>query len=409
MDDLRDVRQDFPILERSVHGKRLVYLDNAATTQKPRAVLEALDAYYRRSNANVHRSVHKLAEEATLAYEDARRSLARFINAARPEEVIFTSGTTEGINLVAYSWGRANVRAGDAIVLTDIEHHSNLVPWQLLAQEKGAELRYFEIGPDGSYDLDAFDRLLDQRVKLVSCTQLSNVLGVALPIAEITRRAHAAGAVVLVDAAQSAPHMAIDVQALGCDFLAFSGHKLYGPTGIGVLWGRYELLADMPPFLGGGEMIRRVELHRSTFQDPPARFEAGTPKIAQAIGLAAAVDYVQGVGLDRIARHEQRLVQYAHEALREIGGLTIYGPAPERRAGLVTFSLEGVHAHDLASLVDAAGVAIRAGHHCCMPLHTKLGVPATARASVAMYNTREDIDVLVRAIHDAKKVFGVER
>lgn len=406
MTSLRDIREDFPILRRPVHGRRLVYLDNAATTQKPQAVLDALNKYYRESNANVHRSVHKLAEEATLAYEAARERVARFLNARRPEEVIFTSGTTEGINLVAYAWGRANIRQGDAIILTDMEHHSNLVPWQLLAQEKGAELRFFEIGADGSYDLDAFDRLLDERVKLVAFAQLSNVLGLVLPAQELARRAHHAGALVLIDAAQSAPRLPIDVQQLGCDFLVFSGHKIYGPTGIGVLWGRYELLAAMPPFLGGGEMIRRVELHRSTFQDPPARFEAGTPKIAQAIGLAAALDYVAGAGLDEIDRHERQLAQYAHEALSEVAGVTVYGPPPGERTGLVTFNLDTVHPHDLASLLDTHGVAIRAGHHCCMPLHDKLGIAASARASFAMYNTTEDIDALIEAIHHAKKVFN---
>lgn len=406
MKSLRDIREDFPILRRSVHGRRLAYLDNAATTQKPEPVLAALDDYYRRYNANVHRSVHKLAEEATLAYEEARDKVARFINAPRREEVIFTSGTTEGINLVAQTWGRANITAGDVIVLTDMEHHSNLVPWQLLAQEKGAELRFLEIAADGSFDLAALDRLLDERVKLVSFAHVSNVLGFAMPVQEIVQRAHAVGAKVLIDGAQSVPRLPIDVQALGCDFLAFSGHKIYGPTGIGVLWGRYELLAEMPPFLGGGEMIRRVELQTSTFQTPPARFEAGTPKIAQAIGLAAALAYVEEVGISQIDEHERQLARYAHEALREIKGITIYGPAPQDRIGLVTFNLAEVHPHDLASIVDTQGVAIRAGHHCCMPLHEKLGVAATARASFAMYNNNEDIDALVQAIHHAKKVFS---
>lgn len=402
----RDVREDFPVLRRPVHGRRLVYLDNAATTQKPQTVLDTLDDYYRRYNANVHRSVHKLAEEATLAYEAAREQAARFFNAARTEEIIFTSGTTEGINLVAYTWGRANIGPGDAIVLTEMEHHSNLVPWQILAQEKGAELRFLEIGPDGSYDLDAFDRLLDERVKLVAFAHLSNVMGLVLPAAEIARRAHSVGAKVLIDAAQSAARLPIDVKALGCDFLVMSGHKIYGPTGIGVLWGRYDLLADMPPFLGGGEMIRRVELYSSTFQAPPARFEAGTPKIAQAIGLAEALKYVDSIGLDWIDRHERDLARYAHEELSEIEGITIFGPPAGERTGLVTFTVDGVHPHDLASLVDTQGVAIRAGHHCCMPLHDKLGVPATARASFALYNTNEDVDALVEAIHHAKKVFA---
>lgn len=404
--DIEAVRRDFPILARQVHGKRLVYLDNAATTQKPAAVIEALDRYYRNYNANVHRSVHKLAEEATLAYESARQEVARFLNAARPEEVVFTSGTTEALNLVAYAWGRANVRAGDAIVYTDIEHHSNLVPWQLLAEAVGAEIRVVEVDLEAGLDLDRLEAVLDERVRLVTLPHISNVLGLELPVAEVARRAHQVGAVVVVDAAQSAPQQPIDVQALGCDFLALSGHKLYGPTGIGVLWGRYELLAAMPPFMGGGEMIRRVGLTRSTFADPPARFEAGTPKIAGAIGLGAAVEYLEGLGMDRVAAHDRALAAQAHEALLEVPGVTVYGPPPDRRAGLVAFSLDDIHAHDLASLVDTEGVAIRAGHHCCMPLHDRLGVPATARASFAVYNGPDDIEALVRAVHAARKVFN---
>lgn len=406
----RKIQADFPILQREVHGKRLVYLDNAATSQKPRAVIEALDEYYRRYNSNVHRSVHKLAEEATVAYEAARERVASFINARQPAEVIFTSGTTEGINLVAYAWGRANVGRGDAVVLTDVEHHSNIVPWQLLAEQVGAEVHALSVAPDGSLDLSELDRLLERlagRVRLVTVAHVSNVLGTMLPVADVVRRAHQAGALALIDAAQSAPQLPIDVQALDCDFLAFSGHKLYGPTGSGVLWGRYELLAEMPPFFGGGEMIRRVTLQGSTFQAPPARFEAGTPKIAGAIGLAAAVDYLQSIGMDVIERHERQLARLAHEALAEVPELTIYGPSADRRIGLVSFTLGDVHAHDLASIVDESGVAIRAGHHCCMPFHDKLGIPATARASFAMYNTSEDIDALVRALYEAKKVFQV--
>lgn len=399
------VRADFPILMRQVHDRRLVYLDNAATAQKPRAVLEALDRYYRTHNANVHRSVHKLAEEATLAYEAARATVARFINAPRAEEVVFTSGTTEALNLVAHAWGRANVGRGDAIVYTDIEHHSNLVPWQLLAEAVGAEIRVVEVDLEAGLDLGRLDAVLDERVRLVTLPHISNVLGLELPVAEVARRAHQVGAVVVVDAAQSAPQVPIDVQALGCDFLALSGHKMYGPTGIGVLWGRYDLLAAMPPFLGGGEMIRRVGLQRSTYQDPPARFEAGTPKIAGAVGLAAAVEYLSGIGLDNVAAHDRALARQAHEALLEVPGVTVYGPPPQERAGLVAFTVDDVHAHDLASLVDAEGVAIRAGHHCCMPLHERLGVPATARASFAVYNGPDDIEALVQAIHAARKVF----
>lgn len=405
MVDIQAVRAEFPILARQINGRRLVYLDNAATAQKPRAVIEALDRYYRAHNANVHRSVHKLAEEATLAYEAARETVARFINASRPEEVVFTSGTTEALNLVAYSWGRANVGRGDAIVYTDIEHHSNLVPWQLLAEAVGAEIRVVEVDLEAGLDLGRLDAVLDERVRLVTLPHISNVLGLELPVAEVARRAHQVGAVVVVDAAQSAPQVPIDVQALGCDFLALSGHKMYGPTGIGVLWGRYDLLAAMPPFLGGGEMIRRVGLQRSTYQDPPARFEAGTPKIAGAVGLAAAVEYLSGIGLDNVAAHDRALARQAHEALLEVPGVTVYGPPPQERAGLVAFTVDDVHAHDLASLVDAEGVAIRAGHHCCMPLHERLGVPATARASFAVYNGPDDIEALVQAIHAARKVF----
>src|SRR5690606_24094649 len=323
--------------------------------------------------------------------------------AARVEEVVFTSGTTESLNLVAYAWGRATVRPGDALVFTDIEHHSNLVPWQLLAEAVGAEIRVVEVDPEAGLDLDRLDAVLDERVRLVTLPHISNVLGLELPVAEVARRAHQVGAVVVVDAAQSAPEVPIDVQALVCDFLALSGHKMYGPTGIGVLWGRYDLLAAMPPFLGGGEMIRRVGLQRSTYQDPPARFEAGTPKIAGAVGLAAAVEYLSGIGLDNVAAHDRALARQAHEALLEVPGVTVYGPPPQERAGLVAFTVDDVHAHDLASLVDAEGVAIRAGHHCCMPLHERLGVPATARASFAVYNGPDDIEALVQAIHAARK------
>lgn len=403
----RDLRADFPILQRQVKGKPLAYLDNAATTQKPAAVIEALNDYYRRYNSNVHRSVHTLGEEATLAYEEARAKVARFLNAARPEEVVFTSGTSEALNLLAYSLGVSMLSAGDAIVLTDIEHHSNLVPWQLVAQRTGAELRFWSIPENGDVDLEALAALLDDRVKLISLTHCSNVLGIELPVEQVAQMAHDAGALVIVDAAQSVAHRPIDVQALGIDFLAFSGHKVYGPTGIGALWGRYDLLEQMPPFLGGGEMIQRVELERSTYAAPPARFEAGTPKIAQAIGLGAALDYVREVGFERIQAIEHAITRYACDALAAIDGLTVFGPPADRRASLVTFVLDDVHAHDLASIVDDEGVAIRAGHHCCMPLHAKLGVPATARASFALYNTKEDVDRLVHAIHTAKKVFRV--
>lgn len=405
--DPKRIQEDFPILRRPVHGRRLVYLDNAATSQKPQAVIDALADYYARYNANVHRSVHRLAEEATLAYEAAREKVARFIGARRPEEVVFTSGTTEAINLVAYAWGLAHVRAGDEIVLTEMEHHSNIVPWQLLAERTGARVRWVPVREDGHLDLDALDRLLGERTRLVAVTHASNVLGTINPIPEIARRAHAAGALVLVDGAQSVPHLPVDVQALGADFVAFSGHKMCGPTGIGVLWARHELLAAMPPFLGGGEMIARVTTGGSTFREPPLRFEAGTPKIAGAVGLGVACEYLQRLDMAAVRRHERDLVAYALERLREIAGLTVYGPAsPDERGGVVAFTLPDVHPHDLASLVDAEGVAIRAGHHCCQPLHDRLGVVATARASFYVYNTEEDVDALVRALHAARKVFA---
>ncbi|MEX2356152.1 MAG: cysteine desulfurase [Thermaerobacterales bacterium] len=405
--DLRQRRPDFPILERRVHGKPLVYLDNAATSQKPEPVLQALDRYYRSYNANVHRSVHLLAEEATLAYEEARSKLARFVNAARSEEIIFTRGTTEAINLVAYSWGRANIGAGDEILFSEMEHHSNMVPWHLLAKEKGARLRYIPVDGHGRLALDDIDSLITERTKLVALTQVSNVLGTINPVKDIARLAHQRGARILIDAAQSAPHMPVDVQDLGVDFLAFSGHKMCGPTGSGVLWGRWELLANMPPFHGGGEMIKKVRIYESTYAAPPARFEAGTPLIAQAIGLGAAADYLTEIGLDRIAAHERSLAKQAYEKLSEVDGLQIYGPPPGERMGAVAFNLSDVHSHDLASIVDQDGVAIRAGHHCCMPLHDKLGLAATARASFYLYNVPEEIDVLVKALYAAKKVFQI--
>jgi cysteine desulfurase/selenocysteine lyase len=403
-----EVRRDFPLLQRTVDGKPLVYLDSAATSQKPRVVLEALQRYYEEYNANVHRGLYRIAERATLAYEEARAKVAAFIGAP-PEELIFTRGTTEAINLVAYSYGDAFVRPGDEILVTEMEHHSNLVPWQLLAQRRGARLRFVRVRPeDGTLDLDSLDRCLTERTRVVAVTHQSNVVGTINPVRDIAERAHAVGAVVLVDGAQSVPHMPVRVQDLGCDFLAFSGHKMCGPTGIGALWGRRELLEAMPPFHGGGEMIERVELETSTYKDPPHRFEAGTPNIADAIALGVAVDYLQAVGMDAVRAHEKALVRYALAQLAEVKGLRLYGPRdPELRGGAVAFSLEGVHPHDVAQVLDGEGVCVRAGHHCAQPLHRALGVAATARASVYLYNTPEDIDALVRGLERVRAFFGL--
>jgi cysteine desulfurase/selenocysteine lyase len=405
--DVLSLRREFPILQQQMHGKPLAFLDSAASSQKPRRVIEALEDYYRRYNANVHRGVYRLSEEATFAYERARGKLARLINAPSQREVIFVRNTTEAINLVAYAWGGANIRAGDRILLTMMEHHSNIVPWQLLAQRTGAELIYLPFDGQGRLVLDDLDRLLDERVKLVAFTHQSNVFGTINPVAPIVARARAVGAHVLLDAAQSVPHMPVDVQALGVDFLAFSGHKMCGPTGIGVLWGRRELLSAMPPFLGGGSMIDVVELDHSTFAAIPARFEAGTPAIGEAIALGEAADYLQEVGLAAIHQHEQELTAYALERLSTVPGLTIYGPpAGPDRGGAVSFSLEGVHPHDVAAILDQEGVAVRAGHHCTQPLHRVLGVPATTRASFYLYSLPEEIDRLVAGLHKARKIFG---
>jgi cysteine desulfurase/selenocysteine lyase len=404
--DPEQARQDFPILARTVHGRPLVYLDNAATTQKPAVVIEAEADVYRRYNANVHRAIHALGEEATAAYEDARRTVAALIGSPDPGECVFVRNATEALNLVAWAWARRRLRPGDEVLLTPMEHHSNLVPWQLVAAETGASLRFIPLRPDGNLDLEALDRdgLLTERTRVVAFTQASNVLGTLPPVAEICRRARDVGAVTVVDAAQGVPHLPVDVRALGCDFLAFSGHKLYGPLGIGVLWGRRRLLEDTEPFLGGGEMILRVELTCSTWNEIPYRFEAGTPNVAGAVGLAAAVDYVRGLGLEAIAAHEADLTAYALERMRELPGVTIYGP-PMPRGPLVTFNLEDVHPHDLAQFLDQEGVAVRAGHHCAQPLMRHLGVAATARASFALYSTRAEVDALCAAILRAGAFF----
>jgi cysteine desulfurase/selenocysteine lyase len=403
--DVRAIRQDFPILDRRVHGKKLVFLDSAASSQKPRQVIEAMDQYYRNSHANVHRGVHALSEEATDLYEAARKKVAKFIGAKSSREVIWTRNATESINLVAYSWGRTNVHEGDEILSTEMEHHANIVPWQLLAQEKGARVRYIPINDDGTLRLDALDQLLTPRTKLVAVAHMSNVLGTINPVKEIAQRAHAAGAICLVDGAQSVPHMPVNVQELGCDFMAFSGHKMCGPTGIGVLWGRRDLLEVMPPFMAGGEMIRRVTFDGAEWNDLPYKFEAGTPAIAEAIGMDAAVDYLSGLGMQAVQAHEQEIVAYALERLSEVPGLTLYGPTdPELHGGLTTFTLDGIHPHDLATILDAEGIAVRAGHHCAMPLHQRLGLPASTRASFYIYTLKEEIDALVEAIYHAKQI-----
>jgi cysteine desulfurase/selenocysteine lyase len=402
-----DIRKDFPILRRQVHGKPLVYLDSAASSQKPRAVIEAMSAYYETTHANVHRGVYEISEEATAAMEKARVKVARFINARQGKQVIFTRNTTESINLVAYSWGGANIHAGDLIVLTELEHHSNLVPWQLLAQRTGARLEFVPITDEGTLRLDVYEDLLQQQPKLVAFAHMSNVLGTINPAREMIAAAHKAGAIVLLDGAQSVPHLPVDVQDLDIDFLCFSSHKMLGPTGIGVLYGKRDLLEAMPPFMGGGDMIRTVGLRSSTWNDLPWKFEAGTPSIAEAIGLGAAVDYLNQLGMDNVHRHEQAITRYAMEQLRQVPQLTIYGPEAEQRGGVVSFTLADIHPHDLASILDQeVGVAIRAGHHCAQPLMERFGLSATARASFYVYTMPEEIDVLVQGLHKALAIFS---
>ena len=400
------LRDDFPILTQMVHGDRpLVFLDNAASTQRPRQVIEVLRRVYERDYANVHRGIHTLSERSTEQYEEAREKARAFIGARHAREVIFTSGSTAGINLVARSWGDANVRAGDEILVTTMEHHSNLVPWQQLAERSGAIIRHIPITDDGLLVVDALDRLLTDRTRIVALASVSNVLGTINPVAEIARRAHAAGAVVLVDAAQSVPHIATNVQAMGADFLAFSGHKMLGPTGIGVLYGREELLDAMPPFLGGGSMINRVWDDHFTPAELPAKFEAGTPPIAPAIALGAAIDYLNTIGLEAVFRHEHELARYAYERLQGIEGLRILGPPPEQRSGLVSFTLPQPHAHDVAQLLDQQGIAVRAGHHCTWPLHDRLGITASTRASFYLYNTPAEVDLLVDVVGQIRERF----
>jgi cysteine desulfurase/selenocysteine lyase len=399
------IRADFPILQRRVHGKPLVYLDNAATTQKPQAVIDRLSRYYEEENANIHRGVHALSVDATNAYDRARDRVRRFVNAAEAREIVFVRGTTEAINLVAATFGRTHVAGGDEIVISHMEHHSNIVPWQMLCEQKGARLRVIPITDAGELRLDEYERLLGPRTRLVAVTHVSNALGTINPVESIVRTAHDRGIPVLVDGAQAVAHMGVDVQAIGCDFYVFSGHKVFGPTGIGVLYGRGPLLDAMPPYEGGGEMIRTVSFERTLYKDAPDRFEAGTPNIAGAIGLAAAIDYLAAVDLDRVAAYEQDLLGYGTEALADIAGLRLTGTAPHK-AGILAFVIEDIHPHDLGTILDRDGIAVRAGHHCCQPLMARLGVPATVRASLALYNTREEIDALASSLRTARSVFA---
>ncbi|HZM85857.1 MAG TPA: cysteine desulfurase [Blastocatellia bacterium] len=403
--DPETVRGDFPILKQTVYGKPLVYLDNAATSQKPQAVIDAMANYYSMDNSNIHRGVHLLSERATKAYEETREKVRRFINAAETKEIIFTRGTTEAINLVANSYGRANVKTGDEVLISAMEHHSNIVPWQILCDEKGARLRVAPINDDGELILEEFEKLVSEKTKLVSVVHVSNALGTINPIRAIVEIAHRHGARVLIDGAQAAPHVKLDVQELDCDFYAFSGHKVYGPTGIGVLYGKADLLDAMPPYQGGGDMIASVTFEKTTYNTLPYKFEAGTPNIAGTIGLGAAIDYVDQVGIERIARHEHELLEYGTQALSGIAGLRLIGTANDK-AGVLSFVLDSVHPHDVGTILDREGIAIRTGHHCAMPLMARFGIPATARASLAFYNTRDEIDKLVEGIHKVKEVFG---
>jgi len=405
---LDKVREAFPALEREINGKPVAYLDSGASSQRVLASIQAVDRYERAHHSNVHRGSHTLSAEATAAYEGARATVADHLGAADRREVIFVRNATEGINLVARAWGDANVRAGDRIVLTEMEHHSNIVPWQQLAERMGAEIDWVPVTDEGALEMGALDELLERGPKLVAVTHVSNVLGTLNPLAEISRRAHAAGALVLADGAQAAPKLPVDVAELGVDFYAATGHKAYGPTGIGALWGKLDLLREMPPFMGGGSMIRKVTMSGTTWADVPARFEAGTPAITQAIGFAAALRWLDGVGMEAVTAHEREITAYAIGRLGEIRGLSVYGPGPApERIGPVSFELEGVHAHDVSEILDRHGVAVRAGHHCAQPLMGRLGVPATARASFGVYTTTQEIDRLADGLLDAQRVFGV--
>ena len=406
MTSIETIRKDFPILQRVVNGHQLAYLDNAATSQKPLAVLRAMDDYYRNTNANVHRGVHTLSEEATAQYEGARGRIGRFINAGSSKEIIFTRNATEAINLVAYSWGLDNLGPGDEVLITEMEHHANIVPWQLICQRTGATLRYVPIDAQGSLRLDLLDELLTERTRLFAFVAMSNVLGAINPAAELVARAHAVGALALVDAAQSVPHMPVDVQALDCDFLVFSSHKMCGPTGVGVLYGRRAVLEGMSPFMGGGDMIREVHMDGSRWNSLPWKFEAGTPAIAEVIGLGAAVDYLSNLGMGWVREQEHALVSYAVEKLTQVEGLRIIGPSGEQRSGVAAFTLADIHPHDIAAILDSEGIAIRAGHHCAQPIHDHFGIAATARASFYFYNTFEEVDRLAAALEKVQSVFS---
>jgi cysteine desulfurase/selenocysteine lyase len=403
--DWERVRADFPLLERSVHGKPIVYLDSTATSQKPLAVLDAMDEYYRTCNANIHRGVYEISETATRLYEEARARVARFIGAKSSKEVVYTRNATEAINLVAHSWGRANLSDGDVVLISKMEHHSNIVPWQMLAQERGIVVRYLDVSPSGKLVLADLEKMLEG-VKLVSVTHMSNVLGTINPVEKIIEAAHKVGALVMLDAAQSVPHMSVNVVELDVDFLAFSGHKMCGPTGIGILYGKKALLQEMPPFMGGGDMISTVTLEGFSPNALPWKFEAGTPAIAEAIGLGAAVDYLSKLGMEKVHRREQELTLYALKRVRGIEGVKVYGPEAWEKGGVISFEVEGAHPHDIATILDSEGVCVRAGHHCCQPLMHHLGVPALARASFYVYTRFEDIDALVDGIRKVRGIFG---
>lgn len=405
--DVQQIRKDFPILSREIKpGIPLIYLDSAATSQKPKAVIEAMSTYYEDTNANIHRGIHALAEEATLAYENARERIADFIHAPSAEQLIFTRNTTESINLVAFSWGRKNLSAGDHILLTEMEHHSNLVPWQILADELNLELDFIPVTPEGLLDLDVFQEELKKEPKLLAITHMSNVLGTINPLKEILSKAKEFGAVTVVDGAQSVPHFPVNVAALGADFYAFSAHKMCGPTGVGALYGRRDLLENMPPFLGGGEMIKRVELRSFKANDLPHKFEAGTPAIAETIGFGAAVDYLAAIGMEAVEAHDQILTKYAIDRLSQIPDLDMLGPGADKKGSVIAFYIKDIHAHDVAQILDSLGIAVRAGHHCAQPLHTKFNLPATSRASMYIYNTVDEIDRLVEGIKKVKEVFA---
>lgn len=406
--NVNKIRQDFPILKRKINGHPLIYLDNAATSQKPQQVIDALVNYYSNHNANIHRGIHTLAEEATSLYEEAREKVAKFINADSSKEIIFVRNSTEAINLVAYSWGRSFLKKSDEVILTEAEHHSNLIPWQILAAEKGIVLKFLKVDSQGLLSLNHFKKLLSEKTKLIALTHVSNVLGLINPVEQITKLGHQNKSLVLIDGSQSIPHFSIDVQKIDCDFFAFTGHKMLGPTGIGVLWGKEKILQEMPPFLGGGSMIRDVYLSHFTTNDLPHKFEAGTPNIAGAIGLGAAIDYLQKLGMENIFQHEKELTDYALGRLSNLDNLELYGPKnSEKKTGIVSFNLKSVPAHDLAQILDGEGIAIRSGFHCAMPLHESLGISATARASFYLYNTKEEINKLIEGIKKARKIFKI--